>query len=73
MGVESDYFVAWLVRERLMETQAAAERARLMGSSRPPRTPLRPALGAALAKLDQGLLGSDGRPDRPALTDPRRS
>lgn len=44
----NDYFVEWQIRERLTQTRAAADRARLAAEVRSPRRPLRVALGVAL-------------------------
>lgn len=51
------YFLELLVRERLAEARAAGMRAALLCSLRPPRRPVRAALGIALIRIGHWLVG----------------
>ena len=53
----SEYAVELLVRQRLAEARALAARAALLDSVRPPRRKLRVAVGLALIRIGQGLIG----------------
>ena len=48
------YFAEWLIKERLAEARAAGARDALFHAHRPPRQPMRVALG--LARLHKWLL-----------------
>ncbi len=54
------YFAEWLIKERLAEARAAGARDALLHAHRPPRQPMRIALGLALIRLGQRILS--GRP-----------
>lgn len=63
----NEYFVELLVRQRLAEARALAERWAPIDSVRPPRQPARVALGLALIRLGRWVLGRvpepEGAPD----------
>jgi len=52
------YFVELLVRERLAQARAFAERRALIDALRPPRRPVRMNLGLALIRIGHWILGS---------------
>jgi len=52
----SEYLVEYLVKERLAEARAAAARSAFAGSL-PPRQPARVALGHALIRIGDWILG----------------
>ena len=54
------YFAEWLIKERLAEARAAGARDALLHAHRPPRQPMRIALGLALIRLGQRI--QTGRP-----------
>lgn len=49
------YFAEWLIKERLAEARAAGARDALLHAHRPPRQPMRIALGLALIRLGQRI------------------
>ncbi len=55
----SEYVTEWLVRESLAERRALAAKDALIRAARPPRRPIRLALGSALIKLGHWLLGAE--------------
>lgn len=59
----NEYFVELLVRERLAEARALAERWAPIDSVRPPRQPARVALGLALIRLGRWILGRVSEPE----------
>jgi len=59
------YFAEWLVKERLAEARAAGARDALIHAHRPPRQPMRIALGLALIRLGQRIQSG-----RPSTADP---
>lgn len=54
-----EYVADHLVRERLAEYRAAADRERLYQEHRPPRPPLRLTIGSALIRLGSWITGRD--------------
>lgn len=54
------YFAEWLIKERLAEARAAGARDALLHAHRPPRKPMRVALGLVLIRLGQRI--QSGRP-----------
>lgn len=54
----NEYFVEWLLKERLAEARAAAARSALIGPL-PPRRPARVALGLALVRLGHRIAKPD--------------
>lgn len=52
----NEYYIAWLIKQRVSELQAAARRAALLRDVPLPRHPLRVALGTALIRLGAWLL-----------------
>jgi len=54
------YVAEWLVKERIAEARAAGARSALLDAHRPPRPPMRVALGLALIRLGQRI--QSGRP-----------
>lgn len=62
-----EYFLEHLVRERLHDARSTTARRALVLDSRPPRTPLRARLGAALVVLGERLAGAPV-PLRPCAT-----
>jgi hypothetical protein len=59
------YFAEWLIKERLAEARAAGARDALFHAHRPPRQPMRVALGLALIRLGRRLQSG-----RPSTADP---
>ena len=59
------YFAEWLVKERLAEARTAGARDALIHAHRPPRQPMRIALGLALIRLGQRIQSG-----RPSTADP---
>jgi hypothetical protein len=59
------YFAEWLIKERLAEARAAGARDALLHAHRPPRQPMRIALGLALIRLGQRIQSG-----RPSAADP---
>ena len=59
------YFAEWLIKERLAEARAAGARDALLHAHRPPRQPMRIALGLALIRLGQRIQSG-----RPSTADP---
>lgn len=49
------YFAEWLIKERLAEARAAGARGALIHAHRPPRQPMRVALGLVLVRLGQRI------------------
>jgi len=49
------YFAEWLIKERLAEARAAGARGALIHARRPPRQPMRVALGLLLIRLGQRI------------------
>jgi len=62
-----DYFTGVMAKERLAELRALAERSALARAARPSERSLRVALGAALVRWGQRLIG-----EAPALAAGRR-
>lgn len=52
----NEYFVEWLIRERLTEARAHAARRALLDSASPPCRPVRVAVGRALIRLGHWIL-----------------
>ncbi|MBI4247472.1 MAG: hypothetical protein HY614_09835 [Candidatus Rokubacteria bacterium] len=52
----NDHFVEWLVKQRLTERRADAQRYHLLSKLKRPRRPLRVALGTALIRAGAWLL-----------------
>jgi hypothetical protein len=65
--MENEYFVELLVRERLTQAEALAARQALIDSLRPPRRPLRVAVGLGLIRVGRWVLG--GAADAAAAPD----
>lgn len=59
----NEYFAEVLVRQRLAEARAMAERWAPMDAARPPRQPARVALGWALIRLGRWILGRAPEPE----------
>ena len=59
------YCAEWLIKERLAEARAAGARGALLDAHRPPRQPMRVALGLVLIRLGQRILSG-----RPSAADP---
>jgi len=59
------YFAEWLIKERLAEARAAGARDALFHAHRPPRQPMRVALGRVLIRLGQRIQSG-----RPSTADP---
>ena len=59
------YFAEWLIKERLAEARAAGARDALLHADRPPRQPMRIALGLVLIRLGQRIQSG-----RPSTADP---
>ena len=59
------YFAEWLIKERLAEARAAGARDALFHAHRPPRQPIRVALGLVLIRLGQRIQSG-----RPSTADP---
>lgn len=55
--MENLYFVEWLVRERLQEAERLAATRGWSEIARPPRRPLRVAVGRAMICAGQWILG----------------
>ncbi len=49
------YFAEWLIKERIAEARAAGARDTLLHAHRPPRQPMRVALGLVLIRLGQRI------------------
>ena len=64
------YFMEWRVRERLAEARAAAAQEALVQSLRPPRRPVRVALGLALIGAGRRILGERPGARAPLATSP---
>ena len=54
------YVAEWLIKERIAEARAVGARSALLDAHRPPRQPMRVALGLALIRLGQRI--QSGRP-----------
>jgi hypothetical protein len=59
------YVAEWLIKERIAEARAAGARSALLDAHRPPRQPMRVALGLALIRLGQRIQSG-----RPSVADP---
>lgn len=57
-----EYVMGQLINERLAEFRAQAARERLLAAHRPPRPPVRVAIGGALIRLGSWIVGAE--PDR---------